>query len=253
MSELLLEATDVNTYYGHIHALKDVSIGVKEGSLISIIGANGAGKSTFLKTVVGLVQSQSGKIRYDGRDIAGLPTHEIVKKGISLVPEGRQLFGPLSVLNNLELGTYKYSGRKMKEGFEETSNQVYELFPILRERTKQKAGTLSGGEQQMLAIARALMSRPRLLLLDEPSLGLAPLFVRQIMETLRELRNRGITIVLVEQNARLALKISDYGFVLDTGKILSEGRSNDLLADEALKAAYLGEKRHAKNRPVRAQ
>ncbi|NIO04988.1 MAG: ATP-binding cassette domain-containing protein [Proteobacteria bacterium] len=248
MSDLLLDVRDVNTYYGHIHALKNISVRVGKGSLVSVIGANGAGKTTFLKTIMGVVQAQSGKIYYDGDEITRLPTHKIVKIGISLVPEGRQLFGPLSVLDNLALGTYKYSEKNKKEEFVESANQVYRLFPILQERTKQKAGTLSGGQQQMLAIGRALMSRPQLLLLDEPSLGLAPMFVREIMDTLVELRNQGITIVLVEQNARLALKISDYCFVLDTGKIATEGPSRELMHDEELRDAYLGKRQSRKNR-----
>lgn len=246
MSDLLLDVTNVNTYYGHIHALKNISVKVKKGSLVTIIGANGAGKSTLLKTIMGLVQAQSGQIYYNGTDITRLPTHEIVKCGVSLAPEGRQLFVPLSVLDNLRLGAYKYSQKKRKEEFEESLERVYKLFPILQERAKQKAGTLSGGQQQMLAIGRALMSRPQLLLLDEPSLGLAPMHVRDIFYTLVELKNLGITIVLVEQNAHLALKVSGYGFVLDTGKITIEGQSEELLNNEELKSAYLGKKQKIK-------
>jgi len=242
MSDVLLDVTDLNTYYGHIYALKNVSIKVEEGSLVSIIGANGAGKSTFLKTVMGLVQAHSGKITYHGKDITRLPTHQIVKSGIGLVPEGRQLFGPLPVLDNLKLGTYRYSQRERNNLIQENLDTVYRLFPILRERARQKAATLSGGEQQMLAIGRALMARPQLLLLDEPSLGLAPLFVREILKALVELRKQGITIVLVEQNARLALKVSDYGFVLHTGRTVAQGPSRELLNDEELRSAYLGKK-----------
>jgi branched-chain amino acid transport system ATP-binding protein len=246
MSDLFLGVTDVNTYYGHIHALKNISLKVKRGSLVTIIGANGAGKSTLLKTIIGLVQAQSGQIYYNGTNITRLPTHEIVKCGISLAPEGRQLFGPLSVLDNLKLGAYKYSQRKKNDEFEESLHRVYKLFPVLQERAKQNAGTLSGGQQQMLAIGRALMSKPQLLLLDEPSLGLAPMHVRDIFYTLVELKNLGITIVLVEQNAHLALKVSSYAFVLDTGKITIEGPSGELLNNEELKSAYLGKKQRIK-------
>ena len=246
MSDLLLGVTDVNTYYGHIHALKNISLKVERGSLVTIIGANGAGKSTLLKTIMGLVQAQSGQIYYNGTNITRLPTHEIVKCGISLTPEGRQLFGPLSVLDNLKLGAYKYSQSKRYDETEEGLHRVYKLFPVLQERTKQNAGTLSGGQQQMLAIGRALMSKPQLLLLDEPSLGLAPLHVRDIFYTLVELKNLGITIVLVEQNAHLALKVSSYAFVIDTGKITIEGPSAELLNNEELKSAYLGKKQRIK-------
>ena len=243
MSEIMLDANTLNTYYEHIHALKDITVKVEKGSLVCMIGANGAGKSTFLKTIMGLVKPLSGKIVYDEKDITRVPTHTIVKRGMSLVLEGRQLFGPLSVLDNLMLGTYRSSGERRKEQLEESLNRIYELFRILHARSNQKAGTLSGGEQQMLAIGRALMSKPQLLLLDEPSLGLAPLVVKEIFKTLSELNSQGITIVLVEQNARLALQISDHGYVLETGKIVVEGPSTNLLNDEKVKSAYLGKKR----------
>ncbi|MBW1997842.1 MAG: ABC transporter ATP-binding protein [Deltaproteobacteria bacterium] len=242
MHEALLDTSGLNTHYGHIHALKDIYFSVEKGGLVCVIGRNGAGKSTFLKTLTGLVKPSSGRIIYDQNEITRLPTHAIVKRGISLVLEGMQIFGPLSVLDNLLLGTYGTSaggGRELKGSLD----RVYQLFKILRDRSDQKAGTLSGGEQQMLAIGRALMSRPRLLLLDEPSLGLAPLVVREIFETLTALNRDGITMVLVEQNARLALQISQYGYVLDTGRVVIKGASEDLLTDEKVKAAYLGKRR----------
>ena len=243
MSDILLDSRNLNTYYGHIHALKGISIITEKGDFVSIIGANGAGKSTLLKTVMGLVKAESGKITYDHKDITKLPTHMIVKYGISLVLEGRQLFGPLSVRDNLLLGTYNASRERRKQELQESLNRVYQLFQILHERSDQKAGTLSGGEQQMLAIGRALMSKPNLLLLDEPSLGLAPLFVSEIFKTLSELSRQGITILLVEQNAQIALQISHYSYVLDMGKIATEGPSCDLLNDENVKSAYLGKKK----------
>ena len=243
MAEKLLGAKNLNTFYGHIHALKGISIITEKGGFVSIIGANGAGKSTLLKTIMGLVKAESGNIIYDHKDITKLPTHTIVKYGISLVLEGRQLFGPLSVRDNLLLGTYNASRGRRKQELQDSLNRVYQLFQILHERSDQKAGTLSGGEQQMLAIGRALMSKPNLLLLDEPSLGLAPLFVSEIFKTLSELNRQGITILLVEQNAQIALQISHYSYVLDMGKIATEGPSCDLLNDENVKSAYLGKKK----------
>lgn len=241
MSDLLLNVSDLNTYYGVIHALKNISIEVKKGTMVSVIGANGAGKSTFLKTLIGLLKAKTGKIEYNGKDITKLSTHEIVKKyGISLAPERRQLFGPLSVLDNLKLGTYRFSRREREAKIKVNLKRVYELFPVLKERANQKARTLSGGEQQMVTIGRALMADPELLLLDEPSLGLAPFFVQMIFNTLVELRRQGLTIILVEQNARLALKISDYVVVLETGRIALKGPSLELLNDKKLEDAYLG-------------
>ncbi|MBW2031511.1 MAG: ABC transporter ATP-binding protein [Deltaproteobacteria bacterium] len=242
MPEVQLDAKGVNTYYGHIHALKDLDFSVDRGDLVCVIGRNGAGKSTFLKTMMGLVKPSSGRILYDEKDITKLPTHGIVKRGMSLVLEGRQVFGPLSVLDNLLLGTYTTTGEGREKQRESLEN-VYQLFRILKERSDQKAGTLSGGEQQMLAIGRALMSRPKLLLLDEPSLGLAPLVVKEIFERLTALNRQGITMLLVEQNARLALQISQYGYVLDTGRVVVKGASDALLTDETVKSAYLGKKR----------
>ncbi|MBW2064885.1 MAG: ABC transporter ATP-binding protein [Deltaproteobacteria bacterium] len=243
MPEALLDTSGLNTHYGHIHALKDLYFSVESSGLVCVIGRNGAGKSTFLKTVMGLVRPSSGRIVYDQRDITKLPTHAIVKRGISLVLEGRQVFGPLSVLDNLMLGAYRAAKAEDKGRLRESLENVYQVFKILQERSDQKAGTLSGGEQQMLAIGRALMSRPKLLLLDEPSLGLAPLVVRDIFETLTALNRQGITMVLVEQNARLALQISQYGYVLDTGRVVVKGPSEELLTDEKVKSAYLGKKR----------
>ncbi|MBW1668609.1 MAG: ABC transporter ATP-binding protein [Deltaproteobacteria bacterium] len=243
MPETLLEAREINTYYGHIHALKGISVKAKRGGLVAIIGANGAGKSTLLKTVMGLVRPSSGRVIYDQEEITLSPTHKIVRHGLSLVLEGRQLFGPLSVRDNLLLGTYNLSRQRRKKDLQESLNRVYSLFTVLKERSDQKAGTLSGGEQQMLAIGRALMSSPSLLLLDEPSLGLAPLFVKEIFRTLDKLNQQGISILLVEQNARLALQISHYGYVLDTGRIAAEGPSGELLEDEKVKSAYLGKKK----------
>ncbi len=238
----LLEVKNINTFYGNNHVLKNISIELARGNLISIIGANGAGKSTLLKTVIGLLKVESGQIHYKDKDISRLAVHEIVRSGISMVPEGRQLFGPLTVMDNLILGTYKDSRTARINNLHESLDIVFSLFPILKKRSKQKAGTLSGGEQQMLAIGRSTMSKPQLLLLDEPSLGLAPLVVHEIMSTLIKLKKRGITLLLVEQNARLALKISDYAYVLDTGKISTEGFCSALLNDEKVIRAYLGHK-----------
>lgn len=243
MSDALLEARGIKTYYGHIQALKDITIKAKRGELVCIIGTNGAGKSTFLKTIIGLVKPVSGQVIYDQKDITLLPTHKIVRRGVSLVLEGRQLFAPLSVRDNLLLGSYNLSPQKRKKSLNESLDEIYRLFSILRKRSDQKAGTLSGGEQQMVAIGRALMSSPCLLLLDEPSLGLAPLVVRKIFSSLCELNKRGLSIVLVEQNANSALRISHYGYVLDTGRITAEGSGRELLSNEDVKSAYLGKKK----------
>ena len=245
MPEAMLDAHELDTYYGPIQALRRVSVKAEIGRFVSIIGANGAGKSTFLKTIVGLVKPQSGRIMIDGKEITRFSAHKIIKQGVALVLERRQLFGPLSVLDNLILGAYRFSGKERKSRLQENLDKVFDLFAILRERSGQKAGTLSGGEQQMVAIGRALMARPRLLLLDEPSLGLAPLFVSEIFKTLTELNKGGITMVLVEQNARLALEISDYGYVLDTGKVATEGLATELLNNERVKTAYLGKRKQS--------
>lgn len=232
----MLEVEDVHTRYGHIEALKGVSLEVRRGEIVTIIGANGAGKSTLLMTICGNPRASAGRILFEGEDITALPTHEIVRRGISQAPEGRRIFPRMTVLENLQMGAVPNGGRY----FEEDVEQVFELFPRLRERQHQRGGTLSGGEQQMLCIGRALMARPKLLLLDEPSLGLAPMLVRQIFHSIVEInRTRGLTILLVEQNAYQALRIAHRGYVLATGQILMEGTSAQLLADPEVRAAYL--------------
>jgi branched-chain amino acid transport system ATP-binding protein len=234
---MLLEITGLDVYYGAVHALKGVSLQVAEGEVVTLIGANGAGKTTLLRTISGLLAARAGTIRFDGKEIGRVPPHEIVRLGISQSPEGRMVFANLSVEDNLELGAYHRKDRKM---IQEDREAMYVLFERLRERRKQTAGTLSGGEQQMLAIARALMARPRLLLLDEPSLGLAPLLVREIFRTIGEINRRGVTVLLVEQNAHMALTVAQRGYVLETGRVLLEDRAANLLTNEQVKKAYLG-------------
>jgi branched-chain amino acid transport system ATP-binding protein len=234
---VLLDVKQINVSYGNIHALRDVSLKVESGEIVTIIGANGAGKSTILKTLVGLLRSQTGDILFEGRSIAALPPAAIVSHGIALVPEGRRVFPRLSVLDNLLLGAY---GHKKSERAESLS-RIFAMFPRLAERKSQLAGTLSGGEQQMLAIGRALMSRPRLLLLDEPSMGLAPVLVNQIFETILDINSQGTTLLLVEQNAHLALAIADRGYVLETGAIVLTGNADALAENEQVRYAYLGE------------
>ncbi|MGA3083592.1 MAG: ABC transporter ATP-binding protein [Thermodesulfobacteriota bacterium] len=236
----MLNLEGVNAFYGTIQALKNISLKVGEGDIVTIIGANGAGKSSLLKTISGVIQARSGAIWYQETNIAQYASAKIVSMGISQVPEGRQLFSHLTVLDNLHLGAYLYHNRKFKQEIEEKLDWIYDLFPILRKRAKQLAGTMSGGEQQMLAIARALMSRPKLLLLDEPSMGLAPLFVHEIFKVIRRLNDQGTTILLVEQNARAALQIAQYGYVLETGTVALEGPAHELLADDKVRRAYLG-------------
>jgi len=233
----LLRAEGLVTAYGAIEALKGVSVEVREGELVAILGANGAGKSTLLKTIVGLLAPREGRVTFRDRDITGRSPDASLREGIALVPEHRRIFGPLSVLDNLRLGAY---ARRGGGALAERLAEVYRLFPVLRERGRQAAGTLSGGEQQMLAIGRALMGRPTLLLLDEPSLGLAPMVVREIFRLLRALSRGGTTILLVEQNARMALQIADRAYVLETGRVKLAGPAGTLLADADLKAAYLG-------------
>jgi branched-chain amino acid transport system ATP-binding protein len=233
----LLELRGIHVHYGAIHALKGATIRVDRGQIVTLVGANGAGKSTTLRTISGLLKPSKGEILFDGRSIAGLAAHEIVRLGISHVPEGRIVFASLSVADNLELGAYL---RRDRKGIEEDRRRVFQLFPRLEERKKQPSGTLSGGEQQMLAIGRALMARPSLLLMDEPSLGLAPILVREIFAVIREIRGRGTTIVLVEQNARMALAVADVGYVLETGEIRLTDRADALLANPFVQAAYLG-------------
>jgi len=233
----LLELDQTHVHYGAIHALKGISISVEEGQIVTLVGANGAGKSTTLRAISGLLKPSSGAIRYRGKSIAGRPAHEIVKLGISHVPEGRIVFANLSVADNLDLGAYL---RRDRAGILEDLKRIFRLFPRLEERRRQPSGTLSGGEQQMLAIGRALMARPKLLLMDEPSLGLAPLLVREIFGVIREIRGQGTTIVLVEQNARMALAVADHGYVLETGTVCLADRADALLANPSVQAAYLG-------------
>jgi branched-chain amino acid transport system ATP-binding protein len=234
----MLEIKNLQASYGAINALHGISLSVPDGKIVTLIGANGAGKTTTLKTISGLLKPKSGEIFYDGKNIAGLPPHEIVARGLSHVPEGRMIFANLTVLENLQLGAYLQKDRKI---IRRELEHIFSLFPRLKEREKQIAGTLSGGEQQMLAIGRALMSKPKLLLLDEPSLGLAPLLVKTIFEKIVEInREQGLTILLVEQNANLALEISRFGYVLETGKVLLSGDSASLRQNPQVKSAYLG-------------
>jgi branched-chain amino acid transport system ATP-binding protein len=234
----MLELRDIHTYYGQIRAVQGISITVNEGEMVCLIGANGAGKSTTLMTVSGIYAPVQGSIHFDGADITKISAEDRVVLGISQVPEGRLIFPDLSVLENLELGAYS---RTDKQGIRDDLDRIFQSFPVLQERRRQRGGSLSGGEQQMLAIGRALMSQPRLLLLDEPSLGLAPLIVKQIFEIIQQINNDGTTIFLVEQNAQLALQTTDRGYVMETGEISMEGASADLLADERVRQAYLGE------------
>ncbi|SHF90702.1 amino acid/amide ABC transporter ATP-binding protein 2, HAAT family [Desulfacinum infernum DSM 9756] len=226
--------------YGRIEVLHGVSLSVRPGEVVALVGANGAGKSTLLKAVSGLLPQWTGEILFEGRELSGRKPPEIVSMGVGLVPEGRWIFPPLSVLDNLRLGAYLRLRRGDKQGVEEELQRVYELFPILAERRNQPAGTLSGGEQQMLAIGRALMTRPRLLLLDEPTTGLAPLLVEKIFQIIARLRDEGLTFLLVEQNAQGALALADRGYVLETGRMVLQGRARDLLEDQEVKRAYLG-------------
>jgi branched-chain amino acid transport system ATP-binding protein len=234
----MLELADVRAGYGNIEALHGVSLSVDEGEIVTLIGANGAGKTTTLMTICGVVRGRAGTIRFRGRDIGGLAAHEIVALGLVQSPEGRKIFPRLTVMENLDMGAFV---RRDKDGIAADARRVFELFPILGERRRQPGGTLSGGEQQMLAIGRALMARPRLLLLDEPSLGLAPMIVTRIFEVIRELNQGGSTILLVEQNARMALKAAHRGYVLETGTIAMSGSADQLISDPRVRAAYLGE------------
>ena len=233
---MMLELQDLHLSYGGIHALKGVSIQVNEGEIVSLIGANGAGKSTTLRAISGLERAQSGKILYNGEDITGKPSKYMVQQGLILVPEGRLIFPDMTVLENLKIGAYLRNDRDVEADIQ----RMYALFPRLKERAWQMAGTLSGGEQQMLAVGRALMSKPKLLMMDEPSLGLAPLVVKDIFSIIRTIRDSGVTVLLIEQNANAALKIADRGYVLETGRITLEGSSRELLSDPAVRLAYLG-------------
>ena len=232
----ILKVEDINVYYGSIHAIKGVSFEVNQGEIVTLIGANGAGKSTTLNTISGLLRSSSGSVTFMGEDLGKVPTHKIVSRGLALVPEGRRVFLQMTVQENLEMGAYT-RGAKAPEGDLE---KVFAQFPRLKERRKQVAGTLSGGEQQMLAMGRALMSNPKLLMLDEPSMGLAPILVEQIFDIIQELHKSGTTILLVEQNAQAALSVADRGYVLETGKIVTSGTGAELLSSPAIKKAYLG-------------
>lgn len=231
----ILEVKDLNVSYGGIKAVKDLSFVVPRGEVVTLIGANGAGKSSTLRSIVGLVKPESGSILFEGAELAGMVTDQIVSKGITLVPEGRRVFPDMTVLENLKIGAYM-----RKDSLEEDLKWVHDLFPRLKERSWQLAGTLSGGEQQMLAIGRALMSRPDLIMMDEPSLGLAPIVVQGVFEIIREINKQGVTILLVEQNANMALKAANIGYVMETGRITMTGSGAELLENEAVKAAYLG-------------
>jgi branched-chain amino acid transport system ATP-binding protein len=233
----VLEVAGLDVYYGAVHALKGVTLRVESGEIVTLIGANGAGKTTLLRAVSGLVPPRAGSVTFEGRDITRLPAHAIVGRGIAHSPEGRHVFPGLSVEDNLAMGAYT---RKDRDGIRADREQVFTLFPRLRERHRQSAGTLSGGEQQMLAIGRALMARPRLLLLDEPSLGLAPLLVREIFRTITEINHRGVTVLLVEQNAHMALGVASRGYVLETGRVVLEDAAGRLLVNQDVKNAYLG-------------
>lgn len=233
---MLLEVKDLHVSYGEIKAIRGINFNINQGEIVTIIGSNGAGKSTTLNSLAGLIKPASGTVLFNGEDVTKLESYELVKKGISLSPEGRQIFPRMSVIENLELGGYFRTRAELEKG----KNNVFELFPILKERSWQAGGTLSGGEQQMLAIGRSLMASPKILILDEPSLGLAPIIVKEIFKMIRRIRDEGITVLLVEQNAKMALSISDRGYVLETGKIRLEGKSEELLNNEEVHKLYLG-------------
>ena len=234
----MLTVENLNVYYGMIHELKGLSFHVEEGEIVALIGANGAGKTTTLQTISGILQAKSGSVNFQGKEITSVSGNQIVKLGMSHVPEGRRMFSNLTVYENLMMGAYT---RKDKKQIAETLEKVYERFPRLQERTRQLAGTLSGGEQQMLAMGRALMAQPRIILMDEPSMGLSPLFVNEIFNIITEVNKQGVTILLVEQNAKKALSIANRAYVLETGRIVNEGDAHALLDDESIKKAYLGE------------
>lgn len=233
----MLTIKNLNVYYGAIHAVKDLNLEVGDGEIVTLIGSNGAGKSTTLHTISGLIKPKTGSILYKGNEIVGIPAHKLVGQGLVQVPEGRHVFAEMTVMENLDMGPYL---RKDKDGIARDKEKVFEKFPRLKERISQTAGTLSGGEQQMLAMGRALMSRPQLLLLDEPSMGLAPLLVREIFSIIKEINSEGTTVLLVEQNANMALSIADRAYVLETGRVVLSGTAAELAASEAVQKAYLG-------------
>lgn len=235
MSDIILSIKDLKVNYGGIEAVKGISFNVPKGDIVTLIGANGAGKSSTLRSIIGLEKPSGGRILFEEQDITGKATEDIVKSGITLVPEGRRIFPDLTVLENLRVGAYL-----RKDNLREDIEWVFDLFPRLKERSWQAGGTLSGGEQQMLAVARALMSRPKLMMMDEPSLGLAPLIVKDIFDIIKEINKQGVTILLIEQNANMALHVANTGYVLETGKVILSGAGHDLLNDEAVKKAYLG-------------
>jgi branched-chain amino acid transport system ATP-binding protein len=235
---MLLEINDLKVSYGKIQAIKGISLNIKAGEIVTLVGANGAGKTTLLKTISGILKPAAGVIKFDGKDIQGIAPHNRVLEGLCQAPEGRGIFPGMTVLENLEMG--KYARKDWKSELSEDIERIYTLFPRLKERQNQAGGTLSGGEQQMLSIGRALMSRPRLLLLDEPSMGLAPMFIQQIFKIIREIQSQGVSILLVEQNAAQALSCANRAYILETGNIVKEGAGKDLLNDDAIKKAYLG-------------
>ncbi len=232
----LLALEGIDTFYGQIHILQNSNLVVREGELVCLLGGNASGKSTTLKTILGLVRPRAGRVVFDGEDVTTLPTAHRIRRGLAIVPENRRLFGPMTVLQNLEMGAYLRPKADLRQEFE----RVYSLFPLLYERRSQLAGTLSGGEQQMVAMGRALMSKPRLLLMDEPSMGLAPILVERSFEIIKQVNDSGVAMLVVEQNANVSLSIADRGYVLSTGRIVLEGRAGDLLQDEGLRKAYLG-------------
>jgi branched-chain amino acid transport system ATP-binding protein len=232
---MLLRLSDVDTFYGEIHILQNLSLEVGEGELVCLLGGNASGKSTTLKTILGIVRPRRGTVEFAGEDVTGRPTSYRIGRGLAIVPENRRLFAPMTVLENLEMGAYL-----RKDGYDEALERVFELFPVLRERQRQLAGTLSGGEQQMVAMGRALMSQPKLLLMDEPSMGLAPILVERNFEIIQQVHQSGVAVLVVEQNANVSLAIADRGYVLQTGRVVLAGAAKELLADEGLRKAYLG-------------